>query len=208
MNRRLLGLLALALAAPAAEAHAQAAQPAAPADAAQQSPPAPRPRQSWTADRREFAVGDIITVLLDESVLASAAKNNAASNRRTRDLGIGVSGSGIAAPLPAAGARIGTNHGVDKRVRDESTTQSRMRSEISVRVVAVEPNGALRIKGEKGIYVDQDQQLLAISGLVRPQDVSGENTVDSWRLADAQVGYVGTKAKGSMISRIMGAIWP
>jgi flagellar L-ring protein precursor FlgH len=216
MNRTLLGLLALALASPAAAAHAQAApapQPAAaPSDAAQPAPAAPRARQSWTSDRRDYAVGDIITVLLDESMLATAAKNNTASDRRSRDLGLGASGSGMAASLPATGARVGTTNDSESRIRGESVNQSRVRSEISVRVVAVEPNGALKIKGEKAINLDKDRQTLALSGIVRPQDISGQNTVDSWRIADAQIGYVGKgglgKPKGGIVGRILGAVWP
>lgn len=211
MNRTLLGLLAMALAAPAA-AHAQAAQPApaATADAPAQAP-APRARQSWTADRRDFAVGDVITVLLDESMLATAAKNNTASDRRSRDLGLGASGTGLASSLPATGARVGSTNDSESRIRGESTNQSRVRSEISVRVISVEPNGMLKVRGEKAINLDKDRQTLALSGVVRPQDISGQNTVDSWRIADAEIGYTGKglgKPKGSIFGRILGAVWP
>ena len=135
-------------------------------------------------------------MLVDESLLASAAKNNSASDRRARDLGLGASGSSSGYSLSVAAARVGTTHDAESRVRGEATTQSRVRSEISVRVVAVEPNGALRVRGEKSVNIDKDRQALAMSGLVRPQDISGENTVDSWRVADAQIGYVGTGALG------------
>lgn len=188
----------------AAPLHAQAADSAAPARRAV--------RQSWTADRRAFAVGDVITVLVDESTRASADKDNFATQSRRRDADFVVSGSGAAAALPAAGAGFGTRNDGDSRERGEAFRRSDFRGEISVRVVAVEPGGLLQVKGEKTVSVDKDRQEITLSGYVRPQDVSSGNVVESWRVGDAELVYSSKgslgKPRGGILSRIVGLVWP
>src|SRR5687767_5432595 len=60
--------------------------------------------QSWTADRRDFVEGDVITVIIDEFTSASSAQGDFASDRRYRDLGVGASQT--IAPMPAVGADV------------------------------------------------------------------------------------------------------
>src|SRR5687767_58959 len=64
--------------------------------------------QSWTADRRDFAEGDVITVIIDEFTSASSNQGDFASDRRYRDLGVGASQT--MAPMPAVGADVSTSN--------------------------------------------------------------------------------------------------
>jgi flagellar L-ring protein precursor FlgH len=169
-------------------------------------------RRSWTADRREFEVGDVITVLIDEYTLASANKTTSASDRRRRDLDFAASGTGLAGSLPAAGARVGTINDADSRQRGDAVRQNSFRGEMSVRVVAVDPNGVLQIQGQKLVNVDKNREEVTLTGWVRPQDVSSQNLVDSRRIGDAQLAYASKgslgKPKSGILSRVLGAIWP
>src|SRR5829696_6453216 len=79
---------------PPAAAAPGSATPAANAPTAQAST-MPKPRESWTADRRNSAVGDIVTVLIDDYTISTAVKENIASDARTRVLD-------ASAQLPAA----------------------------------------------------------------------------------------------------------
>ncbi len=56
-------------------------------------------------------------------------------------------------------------------------------------------NGNLLVRGEKMLTINQGQELIRISGIVRPQDILQDNSVPSTRVADAQIGYTG---KGSL----------
>jgi flagellar L-ring protein precursor FlgH len=83
---------------------------------------------------------------------------------------------------------------------------------MSVRVVAVGPNGLLQVKGTKKIDVDKAMQDIVFSGWVRAQDVSVSNVVESSRVADVQLGYASPgplgKPKQGILTKVVGALWP
>lgn len=205
-------LIAAALLSGLTAAHAQtpATTPAATATAAG-TPAADtttrRPvRRSWTSDRREFIVGDILTVLVDEVTLASANKGQTASDAQTRDLGVN------APNVLNSDVRVGTSKGASSRQDAQASRDLRFRGDMTVRIVKIEPSGVLEVKGSRTVDVDQNKQQLSLTGFVRPEDVSHGNTVASARIADAQVLYTLTGAlgntRGGMIGRLISVFWP
>lgn len=200
--RRLVPLIAVAVLPIASRA-----QGAAPADSS-----APRPRSSWTSDRREYGVGDILTVLVDEQTLASATKAQNGSDEQTRDLGMNVAppGSGVAGSM--IDASIGSNKRARSRQSGQANRDLRFRGEMTVRVVKVSPTGILEVKGSRTVDVDRNKQELTLTGFVRPEDVSHSNMVASARIADAQVLYslqgdLG-RTRGGLIGRLVSVFWP
>ena len=181
-------------------AHAQAAAEVA----------APPSRQSWTADRREFAVGDIVTVMVDEHTLASANHGDFASDRRSRDMRLGVSQNVVTGGN--VGVDIGSRNDADSRRSGQSTRQNRFRGELTTRVVEIGPDGMLRLEGSKVVEIDGNSERLSLAGWARPQDVGRSNLIDSWRVADAALLYSSdsdiAKPKGGIIGRMFGWIWP
>jgi flagellar L-ring protein precursor FlgH len=206
----LVAPLAMTLGAQAAATPPAAGAAATSAAASSTAPAAARAaRQSWTADRRNFAVGDIITVTVDDYTISTAIKDDVNQDQRSRNASIGIR---------QPGGVSGMNAGVDTR-NDGSSTQrgqarreNRFQSEMSMRVVAVGANGLLQVKGTKLINVDKNQQNIVLSGWIRAQDVSGANVVESNRIADAQVAYASPgalgKPKGGIVSKVIGIIWP
>ena len=85
---------------------------------------------------------------------------------------------------------------------------------ITVTVHDVLPNGVLMVKGEKWLTLNQGDEYIRISGMVRPQDIGSDNTVESTKLADARIAYSGTgsvndsNVMGWMSRFFIGAIWP
>ena len=65
---------------------------------------------------------------------------------------------------------------------------------ISVSVVEVLPNGNLKVRGEKRVSLNQGNEYLRVSGIIRPIDISATNTVSSSQLADATIMYTGDGA--------------
>lgn len=169
----------------------------------------PRPvRTSWISDRRAFAVGDIITVLIDDYTISTAVKDNIATDTRSRNLGVAIR-------IPLQGTRSG---GIDGR-NDANTQQrgalrreNRFQNEMSVRVVAMGDNGLLQVRGEKNITVDKAQQDVVFEGWVRAQDVSPQNLVESYRVADATLMYSSPgplgKTKSGLFTKILGLFLP
>ena len=178
--------------------------------AAQAPAPVKSPRRSWTADRQDFVVGDVITVLIDELTVASANKGTTASDRRGRDLGLGVA-QNVVSSIPVVAADVSSTNSAESSQRGESTQANHFQGEMTVRVTEIE-NGLLRIEGIKLVDVDGSKQELALRGWVRPQDVSSRNLVDSWRVGDAELTYTAKgslgKPAGGIIGKLLGAIWP
>ncbi len=84
---------------------------------------------------------------------------------------------------------------------------------ISVNVMDVMPNGNLVIEGRRNIFMDNEEKIIKITGLVRPLDVSSENTVPSEKVSDARVMYDGKgelsrSTEKSWLDKIFDVIWP
>lgn len=179
--------------------------------AQQQTPPAQVPViQSWTADRRHYVVGDVITILINESTLASANLSYVASQDNSRRSGVSASNNVGLGPTVEGTFRT-TNVG-STRDRGESVRRDRLTTEITAVVLEVESNGVLRVEGKRQLTIDDHRQEFSISGRVRPQDVMPHNVVESRRVADAKIGYEAQgrlgKARGGIISRLIGWLWP
>ena len=72
-----------------------------------------------------------------------------------------------------------------------ASQQNFLRGSITVRVTDVLPNGALAIRGEKWIKLNQGDEYIRLQGLVRPEDIDVTNRVSSQRIADARISYSG-----------------
>ena len=80
-------------------------------------------------------------------------------------------------------------------------------------VAEVLPSGILRIEGQKIISVNSEEQVMVISGLVRPRDINSANEVDSSKIANMRIDYygkgiVGEAQVGGWLGRLMRLIWP
>ena len=158
-------------------------------------PPSPPPRASWTSDRVAIREGDIITILIDELTQASANTNQTSSNDTNRDVRLSFVGN------------LRTANGLSTREVGQSSRGDRFRSEISARIVEILPSGLARVEGSKKIQIDDHEQELVVRGFIRPQDLSLANTIDSWRVSDAEILYTSNDklvSSGGILSKILG----
>lgn len=195
---------------PPSTAQAQAGDSTMTAQAAH--PVQPAMHASWTADRRRFTVGDIITVLVDERTIASADRMNYdARDRRSENRLRGNASSG-GSSLGDAGVTLSSGSTANTEERGQARRSDRFAAEVSVRVVGIESGGVLKVEGTKALLIDKHEQTLELSGLVRPQDVSRDNVIDSWRMSDTRIAYVSNGAMGkpkrSLLGRVVDVIWP
>lgn len=139
---------------------------------------------SWSAlaaDRSATAVGDTLTVIVVETNSATAAAQSA--NRRDTRLSGAVrsgSGDGRSGGLEFSGGASG---------QGQMSRSGRLLAQISVTVQAVHPNGDLSVSGAQMIDLDGEKTAIRLNARVRRADISGDNTVLSSRLADAEIGY-------------------
>ncbi len=145
----------------------------------------------WQAKRRSYRVGDIITVLLSESTQAARTLNNETSRESSTDaVPAGISNAiSNASPYLSgfnAGGAVTTNRGTGVADQRASLTGS-----IAVTVTEVQANGNLVIRGEKQLSLSEGGEVIQVAGIIRPDDVSAINTVQSRRLANGQITYKG-----------------
>jgi flagellar L-ring protein precursor FlgH len=166
-----------------------------------------------TSNRRSYAVGDIIKVVVDEYALASANKDNTNSASRRRKLDIGANPPSMGTGAGGLGAIEGSLEAGDGSASNQRGNATRgTPRRIAVRVVAVTPDGLLQVKGTKLIDVDKNKQTLTLAGFVRPLDLDSRDVVASDNIADIQLAYASKgslgKPKSGIISRIVGLLWP
>ena len=164
-------------------------------------------RQSWLSDRRDYHLGDIVTVLVDEYTLTSLDKEVNATENRQRNLGLGIS-----TPSSSKSFGINSNNGNRSQNSGLDARTNRLTTDMSARVVAIGPNGVMQLRGTKQIKVEESKVNLVLTGWVRVQDVAPDNSIQSFRMADADLDYEAEgplgKAKSGIIGRLLGAFWP
>ncbi|WP_372963967.1 flagellar basal body L-ring protein FlgH [Marinobacter sp.] len=138
-------------------------------------------------DTKALNVGDVLTVLLEEST--SASKNAETSITKDQELSL---------PEPNLfgknniGLNASANYERDFSGSAEADQSNSLAGSISVTVTEVLPNGVLRIRGEKWLSLTNGDEFIRLTGMVRPQDIAPDNTVASNRIADARFAYGGT----------------
>lgn len=169
-------------------------------------PSLPTARANWLSDRLPLRVGDIVTVLIDESTVAQERVTRVASSDRSLDLAVGAD----LGPIGSGSASGATALDGSSRDVGDATRTGDFVAVLSVRVTSVEPNGVVHIEGTKAVTIDGREQEFQLSGALRSQDVSASNVVLSSRLADAQVVYNGEAIdpKRGIIGKIISIFWP
>lgn len=145
------------------------------------------PGAAWslTADHRPFKAGDVLTVVLQETTQAS----------KKADTQFGKSASASISPTLIAGRTLKTDVGLDAQREFNgsatSTQQNALQGAITVVVQDVLPNGLLQVRGDKSLTLNQGEEIIQVSGYVRPDDVDTDNRLSSRRIANARISYTG-----------------
>lgn len=152
------------------------------------------PGATLFADHRARAVNDVVTILITESSSSSRSAETKSSKESSRTAGVnemfGLNLKGRNAPVaPYLQFDVGGTASHDGKGSIDRT--DRVTGSIAARVVKVLENGNLIVEGRRAVLVNDDTQTMTISGVVRPEDISGANTVLSSQIADAEVQMVG-----------------
>ena len=144
-------------------------------------------------DGRAFRVGDIITVTLEESTQSSKS----ASTSMDKDSNVSIDGgTAFGRDLAVGKFPLSANFGGNSAFSGDGSSDmsNSLSGQITATVHEVRPNGTLLIRGEKWLTLNQGDEYIRVSGIVRSQDIDASNSVASTRLADARIAYSGTGA--------------
>ncbi|MGQ9846230.1 MAG: flagellar basal body L-ring protein FlgH [Bacteroidales bacterium] len=169
------------------------------------------------ADLKAKNIGDIITINIVER--ATASKN--AETKTDRESGAEADWSGLFKLITQGWeihkTPIGTDHKINFRNsfdgKGETTRSSYMNAFITARVIHVLPNGNLVIRGSRQVKLNNENQFIFVQGVVRPEDISSNNTVLSTYIADAVIeltgsGIISDKQRPGWLMRLVDWIWP
>jgi flagellar L-ring protein precursor FlgH len=170
------------LAALAVIAMGLATSPAAAQSQASGSMIQPDTYRALTADRRAHAVGDMLTVVVVETAHASVSANTDGSH----DLQLAAQARTPRGTYPYGFALGGSDQGEGLTSRAGT-----LQAQLAVRVTEVEPSGLLHVRGEQSVTINGEQQHIALSGLVREEDILASNLIPSNRISDAQIEFTG-----------------
>jgi flagellar L-ring protein precursor FlgH len=143
-------------------------------------------------DIRARRVGDVINVILDERTDATKT----ASTNANRGTTIGLPSPTLFGGKVSAGGREILSNDIqassDFAGSADSSQSNRLNGSVAVVVDEVLSNGNLRIRGQKQLTLNQGSEVVRVSGLIRPVDITPANTIQSNQIADASITYGGS----------------
>ncbi len=162
--------------------------------------------------------GDILTIKIVEN---SSATNKASTNTdRSSSMSAGMEAffnleknfpadKGFFNPFSAV------RGGIDSQFEGSGATQrsGALSAYMTAVVVEVLPNGNLIIEGNREVRVNAENQMITLTGMVRPRDISAENVIQSTYIANARIAYSGTgvlndRQRPGWFTRVMDKVWP
>jgi len=197
-NALIRALAVLAIAATlAADAQADSLFPGSSTDVARNNSAA----VSLFSDSKARRVGDTLTVVIVEAGSANVAASTKTSKNESLNYGPGFG------PLLHNIPAFGLGGGINTTASGSTNRTDNLTASIGVTVTRVLPNGNLEVEGKRKVGMNAETQEITLTGVVRPQDVAFDNTIQSPLVADAQIKYggrgpVGDKQHDGIITRI------
>jgi flagellar L-ring protein precursor FlgH len=151
-----------------------------------------RQSDAWFGRGRNYQMGDLITVILNESTQAARSQGTDISKDASNTAipaGVSKFFAGSTSPFTGVNLNSSTTKSAGKGSADQKASLS---GSITVTVIEILANGNLVVRGEKKLGLSEGTEVIQVAGVIRPQDVGPNGTVNSLRLANAQISYRGT----------------
>ena len=172
-------------------------------------------------DTKAREVGDIVTVLLNETATSSATASTDTSKSSSIDLqtnsilglpsNMGVQnflGMGTGFNPAAKGSTTRANKGTGTVSREGTLTGT-----LAATIVAINESGNFEISGRRSVTVNNEEQLMILTGIIRPSDVNYDNTINSSLIANASIlysgeGVIAEEQRVGWLMRALSYVWP
>ena len=178
------------------------------------------------SDRKAMSVNDLVTVVISENARASSSSQKSTNRNSNMDLGgitFGYRGDngdidgnvlnmmGNANKYMGIGANLASSD--DFAGQGSQQKQATFTTTVSARVIKILNNGNYFIDGSREILIDGQKQNIRVSGVIRPEDISSTNSIDSQYIADAKILY---ETQGDLRrttekrwgTKLIDAVWP
>jgi len=138
-------------------------------------------------------VGDTVTIRLMESTAAS--KSSSTNTKKTSDAEINAAG-GLASQITLNGEAIALGYDTETNFNGtgNSAQSNKLEGLVTVTVAKRLSNGNLLVRGQKWLTLNQGSEFVRVQGIIRPIDIEMDNTIASYKVADAVISYGGKGA--------------
>lgn len=173
------------------------------------------------SDHKAMYVHDIVQVVISENTKSSNVSSKSLSKVDESDLNSGVFSTTDGAAKATIGALGGLGGGVGFNSGSKSTFKgsgsatkdASFTTTISARIVKVLSNGNYFITGKREILIDEQKQIIQLSGVIRPYDIDQNNRIDSSQISDAKILYktqgdVDRAGQQGWGAKIIQSVWP
>jgi len=154
-------------------------------------------RQAFFEDQRAKQVGDILTVTIDiknEAEITSTSRRTRATSENASVPALAGFESYADKILPGA-VDVSNLAAIDSGSNNANTGVTENEDEVTLKVAAVVsqmlPNGNMVIHGRQEVRVNFEKRVLEVAGVIRPQDITIQNTIPYEKVAEARIGYGG-----------------
>ncbi len=173
---------------------------------------------SLFGENKAGRIGDILTVVIYEQ--ASAEKEAGTSTGRTSSASMGIPKLlGYEAALAAKNPNLDPSSLISANTENtfegsgSTSREEKLSATLTTRVVEAVGNGNLRIEGSKTVRVNNEDQIIRLTGIVRPADITANNLIDSKYILDAKIEYTGDgviseKQRPGWLARLIDVTWP
>ena len=156
---------------------------------------------SLFADKKDLQVGDIIQIVIDEDTSSKSNNKRELSSNRDNSLGGGIfaaTGTNtLGGTIGGVTDKLNSNFGVDFGTKSSSADKGSVKTQldetfsttISAIIEETYQNGNYYIKGKKEMLIEGQKQEVIISGVIRPYDITSDNSINSSQIANLKLLY-------------------
>ena len=180
---------------------------------------------SLFADKKDLQVGDIIQVVISEGITQKSNNKRELTSDRKNEFGGGMFASMGTDPLNSTVGRVtdkansvfGVNFNTESSDSDKGKVKTQVNENFDTKISAIidetYQNGNYFIKGNKEVIIDGQKQEIVITGVIRPYDITSDNSINSSQIANLKMLYKKDGAEADLLqvpwgTKILRAIWP
>ncbi|WP_455755816.1 flagellar basal body L-ring protein FlgH [Sulfurimonas sp.] len=173
------------------------------------------------SDHKAMHVHDIVRVVISETTSSSNTAAKSLSKSDSTDLNAGVFSGANTGVIGTATSNlnrlsnIGFNAGTTNTFKGSGsdTKDATFTTTVSARIVKVLSNGNYFISGKREILIDEQKQIIQISGVIRPYDIDQYNKISSEQMSEAKIMYktqgdVDRSTEQGWGTKIVQSVWP
>ena len=151
--------------------------------------------RAFFKDQRAHQIGDLLTVTVNITDKAAIANETQRSRANKEDFGVtDFAGSKLLPPAAQAvlpGRILTADSTASSDGKGSVNRQEALQTNVAAVVTQVLPNGNLVVEGKQEVRVNFEIRELIVAGIVRPEDIQSDNTIDSSKIAEARIAYGG-----------------